>query len=263
MRKWILSDEEKLFFSRVTELAERCRQRCVPAFTGFLTDREQAIFQSAAESVGMRGQTVCFGGYPDAERAIGAFFPDYCFYDGAPSLSGEFPIRALSLVCSGFREHTHRDYLGSLLGLGVDRSVVGDILVCESGDAATVFVHEKIVPFFLENLKLVGRDGVRVTLASDGEIAGVERRYDEIRGTCHSMRVDAVLAEVLGLSREKAEKLIADGSVEIGHCPVTEKSEPVELHDVITVRGYGKYRVDETGDVNRRGRIRFLIRKYR
>ncbi|MBE6704936.1 MAG: hypothetical protein E7583_06695 [Ruminococcaceae bacterium] len=261
MGKLVLTDEEKVLASRTADLIQRCTAENIPVFTEFLSDREGAVVLEKANEMGARDSLIAFGGYGDAERTVAGFFPEYFMYMDKEELLREFPIEALKIECSGFREHSHRDFLGSILGLGIDRSVTGDIIVGEKGFHATVFVHKKMSSFIAENLKLVGRDGVKVSVCKAEEI-DVCRNFLKISGTAASMRIDALLSEVLNISRDKAVKLVESECVTVGHVTVSDKSKALTEGDIITVRGFGKYRLALIGDLNRKGRTRFEVEKY-
>jgi len=262
MGKIVLTDEEKILASRVQDLIQRCESENCPAFSEFLSDRERMIVLEKAKELGMGERVLMYGGYDDSERCIAGFFPEYSLYMEKEELYAQFPLKALEIRCSGFREHSHRDFLGSVLGLGIERSVIGDIIVAEKGYSATMFVHEKICPFLTENLKLVGRDGVSVGAFSDDGAMEITRRFETINGTVASLRADALLSEILNISRDKAVKLIEAGLVAVNHCELGQKSAEISEGDIITVRGSGKFRLSNIGDTNRRGRIRFEIQKY-
>ncbi len=257
-----LSDDEKILAARAGDLLRSALDRGCPSFTDFLSDREKAIVLWEASSFGAGDNVLAFGGYEDAERTVIGFFPEYYFYSEKDELFSEFPITALSIECSGFKVHTHRDFLGSILGLGLERTVIGDIIVGENGYNATVFVHSKAADFILENLRLVGRDGVKVRALTSVTSLEIKRNFEIIKGTCASMRVDAIISEIFNISRDKAQKLVSDGYVTVNHEEILDKSKALSLGDIFTVRGFGKFRVSEIGDVNRRGRTRFEIQKY-
>lgn len=261
MGNLILTDEEKVLSSRARELIHRCGTENVPAFTEFLSDREAAVVRERVCEMGVQNTFISYGGFDDAERTVAGFFPEYSVYMDKEELLREFPIEALKIECSGFREHSHRDFLGSVLGLGLDRAVIGDIIVGEKGCSAVVFVHRKIAAFICENLKLVGRDGVKVSICDTASIC-ISRNYEKISGTVSSLRIDALLSEILNISRDKAVKLIESELVTVNHVFVAEKSKEVSEGDVITARGFGKYRLSVVGDVNRKGRTRYEVEKY-
>lgn len=262
MGKLILTDEEKVLCARVRDMLRKCDCENCPVFSDFLSDREKAIVMEVARETGAPGPVLFYGGYRDAERTLVGFFPEYCMYVDEADLYDEFPIDVLEIVCSGFREHTHRDFLGSVLGLGIERTVIGDIIVGEKGYSSNMIVHRKISEFLLENFRLVGRDGIKVSKNTVQSLEGVERNFELICGTVAGFRVDALLSEVLNISREKSVRLIEGGFVTINHMEINSKSEQVSEKDVFTVRGYGKYRLSKIGSANRKGRIRFEAEKF-
>lgn len=261
MGNLILTDEEKMLSARTADLIQRSEKENVAVFCDFLSDREKAVVLEKVNEFGMSERVIFFGGYDDAERVLAGFFPEYSIYMDKEELLREFPIEALKIECSGFRTHTHRDFLGSILALGIDRSVIGDIAVGEKGYEAVCFVHKRMAEFISENLTLVGRDGVKVSVCSPENIA-VSVKYEEISGTVSALRIDALLSEILNISRDKATKLVESECVSVNHCVVTEKSHTVSVDDIITVRGFGKYKLSNVGDVNRKGRTRFIVQKY-
>lgn len=257
-----LSDSEKILSARAKEYVHRALERGVPVFTDFLSDRERAVVLECSSLLSAMENTVVFGGYDEAERTMIGFFPDYAMYLETEELYSEFPVALLSIECSGFRTHTHRDYLGSILALGIERCVIGDIIVGDKGYSAYVVVHRRICDFILENLKLIGRDGANVKKEDFRVLSNVKREFQTIRGTCASMRVDALISEALCVSRDKAQNLVSDGFVSINHEICENRSRIITVGDILTVRGFGKFRLSLVGDVNRKGRTRFELQKY-
>lgn len=257
-----LSDEEKTLAAKIRDYIGRCNTKGVAVYTDFLSDREQAIALEAAKTMGVSEGVVVYGGFEDAERAVVGFLPEYAVYLQREEIIRDFPITALKINCSGFREHTHRDFLGSILALGIKRSVTGDIIVGDKGFSAIVFVHNRMVDFLCENLTRIGRDGVTVSVANPEETSSIIRNYEVIRGTSASLRLDAIISEVLNLSRDKSQTLISSGLVTVNHEEVSDKSRMLDLHDVFTVRGYGKYVLSSVGDKNRKDRIRFEVSRF-
>ena len=262
MGKIILTEEEKVLSARVGDLLKKSINENSPAFSDFLSDRERAIVLQTASELSASDRVITFGGFETAERTIAGFFPEYSVYMEKDDLHSLFPITALKIECSGFREHSHRDFLGSILGLGIERFVTGDIIVSDKGYGAIVFVHEKISDFLLENLKLIGRDGVKVSRCTDLKTIDTEKSFQAINGTVASLRIDALLSEVLNISREKATRLVESGFVTVNHAQVQSKSEEISEGDIITAKGFGKYKLTKIGDSNRKGRIRFKVDKY-
>lgn len=209
-----------------------------------------------------------YGGYEGAVRCRVYFLPD--FIDAEPGCDipcvladygYEDETVCLKISGSGFRDLSHRDFMGSVLSLGVERRVVGDIVIYDS-HTAYVFLDRTISAFVNENLKKVSRDGVKITFEGFGDGWTPEHKYEEIRDTVASLRIDSVVAAATRLSRENAKKTVESGLCEINY-EICQKAERELCEgDVFSVRGYGKYKLGSIGSVNQRGRTRIEILKY-
>lgn len=154
-------EKEEFFLKRIRELANLSYQRDIVTFSDFLNLNEQNILNSQKfHAPGVKWES--FGGYENAERQMVAFHPD------ALAFPWEYPIDCVKVEPKAvkFAESlTHRDYLGAILNLGVDRSVVGDIIVHEK--AAWFFCLHKITDFFLENMCRVRHTTVLLSKVED------------------------------------------------------------------------------------------------
>ncbi len=237
------------------------------AVSAFLSPREQAAAK--------RHLTRCsasfrlWGGFASAERQRVYFLPDYIELEDGEELEralSEFgystAISALRIEGSGYRTLTHRDFLGSLLGLGLERTVVGDILLLgDEGKEALVFCDSGIAEFIKEELRAVANDKVKVKEA-EGSIKPPPRKTQPIHDTVASARIDAVVAALCSLSREKARAAVVSGLVEIDYESEERPDRTVSEASVISVRGFGKYRVMALSDKTRKGRYRLEAEKY-
>lgn len=213
-------------------------------------------------------RTVIYGGYEYAERARVYFLCDYMLSEEETSLADTLsfygyddPTVILKIDGSGFRSLSHRDFLGSILSLGIERDVIGDIVVC--GDScAYVFCDGAIADFIIENLKKVARDGVKVSRSSLPEGDFGVRRYREIRDTVASLRLDCILASALNMSRENAKRTVNSGICEVNYESEDAPDREMCVGDVFSIRGYGKFRLASLGGENARGRLRIVIHKY-
>lgn len=240
-----VDDEERLFVRRVRELAGAAQSSGTPRQTAFLSDRQQALACAALSAVGF-AEYHFDGGYPEAERKI-------LFLHGDSGKSAAPRFSCLFLEAMG--EHTaltHRDYLGALLSLGVKRECVGDILPGEAG--AYVFLLDTVAPLLREELSRAGRCTVRVRAAQAGELPKQEERPVR-RVSIASLRLDALLAAMLHISRADAAGLVKSGAVEINHVPTASIHAEVYENDTFSIRGYGKYHLSEIGSQSRKGRV--------
>lgn len=244
------SDNDKLFLSKLDDGVYLCSKRQQPYFFPFLSEREQAVAKAHLDSIGFK-QYVFFGGYEAAERKLlGLFFDE----------EKPFPIAAIEFTFRKSDRLTHRDFLGSLMALGIERETVGDILV-EDG-RCVAFVKSEISDYVISQVFKVGNVGVKVSL-SDTEDLPKGRGFEEKEYTVPSLRLDAVVSAVTGLSREKSKRIIQMGNVTLNHLECQNTSRPAEVKDVLTIRGKGKYVINGVLGETKKHRIRISIIHYR
>lgn len=248
-----ISDEsEHILLSRIDDTVHLCDKRGAPCFLGFLDLHEQAVIRR--EQGRFAGyQWGLFGGHQDAERRILAVYPDYFYVSDA-----DCPIRAVAFRYRPVRGLTHRDFLGTLLSAGIRRDKIGDIL-CGQG-LSVVFVREEIADYICEQIDRIGGEGVTVIPDYTGPLP-VFKEYESIQETIASARLDVAVKALTRLSREKAADLIRLGSVSVDHIPETAVSLPLSAPCTLSVRGYGRYLIDQIGPETKKGRLLFIARK--
>jgi RNA-binding protein YlmH len=155
---------------------------------------------------------------------------------------------------------THRDLLGSLMGLSITRGKIGDILV--TPELAQVIVSADIAEYLLTNWTSAGRARLRVEPMALSELEIPEQKVKEIRDTVATLRLDAVTASGFSISRARAAELIASGRVQKNYRETTKPDAPVAQGDVISARGVGKFELSEVGGLSRKGRTAILLRRY-
>ena len=233
---------------RAQDLCRIAQDRGVARYSGFLSDREQSLAEAALHQVGC-SWAAFEGGYPEAERKLLCLEP-------AGAL-GEPPLCCVLIRCAvqGAEAPAHKDYLGSLLGLGLERECVGDILPdLAAPGVAYAFVLERVAPLICGELASVGRFAARAE-RFDGALPAQPVRRASQTATVPSLRADAVLAAMLRCSRGQAEALVRGGRLEINHVPVTSAHAPVYEGDVFTVRGMGRFKLEVLGGKSRKDRL--------
>lgn len=244
------SPEDKKWLSRLLDLANSCETKKTPKFTDFCDIHLLSIAKASLKDSFVLHSF--WGGFDDSERQMVGFFPDYLEPD-----SSLFPISLLKI--KGAKGSSHRDFLGSFLGLGITRDCIGDILVCD--DSCFVFVHSKIAEFILYNLNKVGKNHVTVSLEEDLSVLP-ERKFEEIFGTVSSVRLDSIVSLFTKKSRGDSQDLISSERVFLNGVAVTNNSASLKTGDVISVRGFGKMRLGTLGPETKKGRIRVTLYKY-
>ena len=245
-----LNSEDKEWLSRIEDLSLNASTKNVLKFTKFCD--EKLIYIAKYSKLSVFSNSLVWGGYEEFERGIIGFFPDYQEPD-----SSLFPISLLKIT--GAFGCNHRDFLGSLLGLGINRDMIGDILVCD--DCCFVFVHSTICDYITFNLTKVANKHVSVCCEED--ISRLpERKFEEICGTVSSERLDCFVSLFTHKSRSDTQKLITSEKVFVNHHVCTNASLKLSEGDVVSVRKYGKARLFKIGGETKKGRIRLIFYKY-
>ena len=240
-------------------LRDRCRQaenRGLPTHTGFLSPAELALAESFC--IAEKARFVLDGGYEDAERRICIFLPRD--FDAEERLAPDLLCILKVGAPKGSRELTHRDYLGAILGLGVDRSVVGDILVRKDG--ADIIVLREMAGYLAQNFCSAGRASVGVEIAELSELDAGEQRTEEFRDTVASLRLDSIAAGAFRMARGKAQEAIRMGLVSVNGRQVLKPDSEVDEGDRISFRGKGKTVLTEVGGRTRKDRISVVFTRF-
>lgn len=278
-------DEMKLLSRRLDELEQRAGNSA--AVGDFLTPEEQIVAASHHPR--------CFfwGGYRGAQRRAPVFLPDWmedmCAADPSGDIAALSPfggiadereviienlvftaadggaindsITAIILRASEFVTLTHRDWMGSVLALGLERRCIGDICVT-SEHSAVMFAKTNIASYIAENLSRAGRDAVTARLEFPGNVTVPEREFEKISVTVASPRLDGVVKALCGVSRDSAAELIRRGEVQINHIAEERCDRTVSPADVVCIRGVGKFIIDAYEGESRRGRLRLSVRRF-
>ena len=241
---------------RLNDLAEKAYNEGIYTYSRFLTPEEQAVFISAKKELPPVGARL-FGGNDSCIRKIVIFGSAEEFgYDPDPPLR-IIRISPLSEKYAG--ELTHRDYLGALMGLGIDRGVTGDIII--RGKTAWVFVLDTAAEFIINELRQVGRTNVKCE-PEEGDAPDIKPRFENITANIASERLDLIISALTKVKRDSAAKLIKDGRVFLNGTPAASPGHRIKEGDTIVIRGAGKYIYDGIGGTTKKGRININARKY-
>lgn len=227
-------------FADLIRGAERGRRA---VFSEFLTPDAQARLIAQARREGL--ETGLFGGGEDAERAVVGIWQEGCEPDCSP-------IRIVRITWDGrYAAPQHRDVLGACLGLGLERETLGDIRL--EGSSAYVAALPAIAGYLEQHLDSVGSASVRSS-EYDGEMPEAEQGARAVVNV-PSLRLDAVLAQTLRLSRAKAQTLIRGGAVNRNWAEETRPDVELAEGDVISVRGHGRVKIHAVQGESRKGRL--------
>ena len=242
------------------DLADRSWQRGVLTFSPFLTLYEQSVFHECTQEFGFV-RAVLWGGYEEAERKIAGFFPAESYVSEA--MNDYFPVRILSVrpLQEKFSDAlTHRDYLGALMHLGVERERIGDIAVLEK--EAYVFCHAKIADYLCGELARIRHTSVECRILDSAQVHYTPR-IELMEGTVSSLRLDSLTTLAFKGSRGMFQELVQSGQVFVSGRLVTNCAARIREKDLISVRGCGKFCFLEEIGQTRKGRILVRIGIYR
>ncbi len=249
-----MKNENDMIIHRFEDLAERSLCNYTPTYTDFLDMNEQSILSSSY----LPCSFTLYGGYEMAERKIACFNEE--------ELTGETPdfhavwVEIAPSVPKFAEALSHRDFLGALINLGLERNVFGDLIIHEN--KCFVYMLKRITPYITENLTSVARTKVECKALDElPKIAITEPEESTVIAS--SNRADALIASVFNLSRGDALSLIEGGKVFINSVLLTQNHKTLKENDTVSVRGFGRFVfVTETDNKTRSGKSRIVIKKY-
>ena len=247
---------ERILLARVLDKLELAQNRSVPAHTSFLSPGERAAVEYLIAACG-RPRHLFFGGYEGAERTVCLFLPDWQEKEDA---LWESPVAALRCTFPAGSGLSHRDFLGSILGLGITREKIGDLLVGSA--SCDVLLLPEIADYLLLNLESAGRVRLKVHALPLSDLELPQIQVKTVRDTVAALRLDAVMASGFSLSRGKAADLISAGRVQLNHRECGKCDRTVAQGDVISCRGLGKCSVKEIGGLSKKGRTMIVLERY-
>ncbi|MCI5649005.1 MAG: RNA-binding protein [Fusicatenibacter sp.] len=251
-------EEEQLLPRRIADLANQCYYRDVPTHTEFLNLSEQDLFyRTVAKMPGVR--YVLYGGYEMAERRAALFLPSY----GEEGDSSLLPITYVKIrpLNDKFAEDlTHRDFLGSLMNLGIERGKTGDILL--DGKTAYLVCMEDMAEYLCQELKRVRHTSVYCEQTGQLPEKIGTPVLQRKEGTVASVRLDAVLALAFSTSRSKLVPLIDGGQVYINGRQILSASAVPKEGDIISVRHMGRFIYRGIKSETKKGRLYAIVDRY-
>ncbi len=247
-----MADELNILKKRFKEFSTRSQNRGIYFYSDFLNLYEQTVLYNE-----IKNNVTLMGGFPDAERKIACFGNENDFgFEPSPPIA----ILCIEPLSQKFSDDlTHRDFLGSLIGLGIKRETLGDIIITQN--RGYVFCLESISQYIIENLFKVKHTSVSCSLCDSlPENALPEPKEESV--IISSMRLDVGISAIYNISRNKSSALVDGEKVFINGKLITGSSKNIEIGDTVSVRGYGRFRYKEILGDTRKGRTRVLCEIY-
>lgn len=250
-----LADEERLIMAKVLDGAERALDRSEPVWTDFFDPHQRDLaLNILRQEPSVRA--MAFGGFRRAERQRLVLVPSFYLTESIEPALAFYRIKPEK---KSDVEWTHRDVLGSLMGLGLRREKTGDILLAP--DEAQVIVASEVAPVIEGEWRKIGSVPVLVEMIDPEALAVIPERIKEIRTTVSSLRLDAVAGLGYGVSRTRMAREIKSERLKINWQTVHDPDHPVKVGDVLSIRGRGRVVVAEITGHSKKGRIGLVLHR--
>lgn len=284
-----LTKDEAFLVARAKEFGKTASEREYELHVSrFLTPAEQNLFYSTVvrEYQFLRERIFFWGGAVGAERRVCVIIPSFAEVWDAPKVEAwrpsffsrerekallacaetyfpeeDFGIVLLEVKGSTYNVLGHRDYMGSVLGLGLEREMIGDI-VPQGDSSALMFTLTVSAPFIEGSLTKVRRDTVKVFRSGMARDTEIVKKFEEKLIIVASPRLDAAVAGFTGASRADAKEMCTGGLVDVNYLTEESPDRNVTEGDIVSVRGYGKFMVGAFAGETRSGRLRLNVKKY-
>ena len=249
------NNDDKLLLARIWDKINVGMNRSIPANSAFLSPRELHMSHFL---FGQQEGLLEFGGYPDAERKMLIYLPDYL--DESYLSGDDSPIACLRATFYEGDSPSHRDFLGALLGCGISRDSIGDI--CVGRSSCDFFVTDEIAPYLLQNFNSAGRTRLRLSAISLSDIIVPQPEIREVKDTLSSIRLDSVIASGFSIARSLAAQHVSGGKASIDGLPCEKPDKTICEGSKISVRGLGKIKLHKINGLTKKGRISVIIHRY-
>ena len=239
--------KNKMF--KIIDKANGCLKNYDVRYSEFLNPFEIENAKAILNSTSDLKYTVD-GGYKESERKVVFIYPFYIEYEDIDEtlrfiqIEGNFKFKSIS----------HKDYLGSLLSLGIKREKIGDIIIHEN--FCQVIVSNDICDFILMNLEKVSNNNVKLKEISREDIIYSPPKCKDVSFTVTSSRIDCVISGLYNISRQESSKLINNEKVQVNYEKITSASKEIKSESLISVRGKGRAQIISIGDLTKKNKIK-------
>lgn len=255
-----MQEQDNLLRAYLGDKMAQCAKDEAVSYSYFLDSRQQWVAAQVCRGNG-KVPFLLWGGYEEAERKVCFFLPWYLTADDfAPQSEADLPLTLLRITVKGGVALTHRDYLGGLMGIGIKREMVGDILVSSQG--ADIVVFRKIVPYIAANYEKAGRASLDIQEIPFSEITRGQEQGRIMQITVASLRLDVVAAAVFHLSRGQAAEAVSRGQIFLNGILVDKPEKNLQAGDKLVLRGKGRTILKEIGGKTRKDKISVQIESY-
>ena len=255
--------EDKLLISKFFDKIDLCEKTNKIETTDFLNELEQNIIKKVINLAEI-DNCVFSGGFDDADRKLAVIYPEKMrtiFENGNFKFDTIFSVFRIKIPEQDVKSFNHSVYLGGIIKLGIKREKIGDILVLDDG--ADIIVKKETEKFLYANLQTLTRfrdaDVDNILLA---DVINTEKKFEDIKLITSSLRLDNIVSELARTSRNKANEIIEQERVLINYEQESKNTKLVKEKDVVTIRGKGKFIIDEVIGNTKKGNYIIMVKKY-
>lgn len=257
-------NEKDILISHTVDMKEKAADNSIVTHTKFLSADEISIVMQTNRHLSSFVDTFFYGGYSESERCLCVFVPKFYKCSDIHAFLSQQDINPISLIRvtkDKFCALSHRDYLGSIMGLGIKREMIGDIVTDENG--CLIFVLNSISNFLCENLQRVGRGSVSCEIVSLDEFKLSDDDVVECFYSVASLRLDNFLCAVFNISRSLASESIQKGIIFVNSVKATKNDYIIKVKDKVVFRSKGKAVLEQIKGESKKGRIHIIVKRYK
>ena len=267
MNKYVLlnklsKDDDKHLIGKILDKYQYCIQKNKITNTNFLNEYQKNLIQKSLAFLKISNY-LFVGAYENCERTILIFYPEKFSQDIVNSnLNNIISIIRIILPKELYNAYTHRDYLGAIMKLGIEREKVGDILVF--ADGADIIICNDMKVYLINNLTSLTR--FKKSKIDEVKIESLRTPVSTLEKFdiyIPSMRLDCILAELLRCSRSKACEFISNEKIFVNFSPEINKNKLLRENDILTIRGKGRFKIGNIIKNTKKGNIILSIYKYK
>ena len=255
------NENDRLLISKIIDKIKFCETKNKIQTTDFLDLSEQKIVESFLKSQKINNYFYS-GGFEEAERKMVLFYPEKLSnLVNRINLNDYIKVIRIDLPKETYGEYNHRNYLGGLMKLGIEREKIGDILVNDYG--ADIIVTPEVEKFLLINIPSLTRfSKANIEKIKLQDLKKIEIKTEIIKITVPSMRIDSIASELARCSRGKANELLDQERVLVNYETITKSSKEIKENDTITIRGKGRFIIKQIVGNTRKGRLFVEVEKF-
>lgn len=255
------SEKDKLLISKITDKIKFCETKNKIQTTDFLDQMEQKLVENFLRTQKITNYLYT-GGFEEAERKILIIYPEK-LKDIISNFNLNEYIKVIRITLPNEikGEYFHRNYLGGVMKLGIEREKVGDILADENG--ADILIMPEMEKFLLSNIPSLTRfSKSKIEQITLEKLRKIEIKTQIIKVTVSSMRLDNIVAELAKCSRGKANEILEQERVLVNYEIICKSSKEIKENDIITIRGKGRFIIKNIVGNSRKGRLFLEVEKF-